>query len=136
MELVEAIRKRRSVRKFLDRPVPDLSKIVETARKGPSAGAIRGYDVLLTGAKIAPYEAPVYAVICSNPDAYEKRYGDRGRNLYAVQDATIVGAYLQLLLVDAGLASCWIGAFREYRIQAMMGTDLRPVVVIAIGYEA
>ena len=136
MDLADVIRKRRSVRKFLDKPVPDLSTIIEMAGKGPSAGAIRGCKVLLTEAEIAPYEAPVYAVICANPDAYEERYGDRGRNLYALQDATIVGAYLQLLLVDAGLASCWIGAFREYKIQALMGTDLRPVAVIAIGYEA
>jgi nitroreductase len=136
MELADVIGKRRSVRKFLDKPVPDLSEILEMAKKGPSAGAIRGYKVFLTGFQIGPYEAPLYAAICADPEAYEKRYGSRGRDLYAVQDATIFGAYLQLLLVDAGLASCWIGAFREYKIQALMGTNLRPVAVIAIGYEA
>jgi nitroreductase len=138
MNLEEIIRKRRSVRSFTTDPVSDdlLNEVIALAKKGPSAGAIRGFWVAVTRERIASYEAPVYVVICADPAAYEARYGARGMELYAIQDATIVGAYLQLLLVDRGLASCWIGAFKEHKIQRAIGTiELRPIAIIAVGYE-
>jgi len=135
MELREAIRRRKSVRNFEDTEPPDLTEIMELAAKGPSAGAIRGYEAILSRERIGPYGAPVYIVICVNPDAYVKRYGDRGRNLYAIQDATIYGAYLQLLLEEVGLSSCWVGAFNEWQVQQMLGTELRPIAMIAVGFR-
>ena len=134
MELKDVILKRKSVRVFQDKEVPDLSEIIALAKKCPSAGAIRGYDIILTKDKIAPYDAPLYAVILTNPDTYAK-YGKRGWRLYSIQDATIFGAYLQLLLTDMGLSSVWIGAFREERIQRDIKTNLRPIAIIAIGYK-
>lgn len=136
MTLDEAITKRRSVRRFQDRPVPDLRDVLALASKGPSAGGIRGYKAMVTHQRLGPYEAPVYVAICVDQGAYEPRYGGRGRDLYSIQDAAIFGAYLQLLLVDRGLASCWIGAFREGRVQRALGTTLLPVALIAVGYEA
>jgi len=135
MELREAIKRRKSVRNFEDTEPPDLTEIMELAAKGPSAGAIRGYEAILSRERIGPYGAPVYIVICANPDAYVKRYGDRGRNLYAIQDATIYGAYLQLLLEEVGLSSCWVGAFNEWQVQNMLDTKLRPIAMIAVGFK-
>jgi len=136
MELSDVIKKRKSVRSFQDKDIPDLMDIIALAKKGPTAGGIRGYWVVVTKEKIAPYDAPAYIVICADPSAYNARYGIRGMELYAIQDATIVGAYLQLLLVDVGLASCWIGAFHEDKIKRAIGTiELKPVAIIAVGYE-
>jgi len=134
MEIKDVIIKRESVRSFQDKKIPDLSEIISLARKCPSAGAIRGFDIIVTKKEIAPYNAPLYAVILTNPEAYA-RYGERGKNLYSVQDATIFGAYFQLLLVDMGLSSVWIGAFRESRVQRDIKTELRPIAIIAVGYE-
>ena len=133
MNLEEIIIKRRSVRSFQDKEVPDLTEVIALAKKGPSAGAIRGYEAIVTKEKLA-YNAPVCIVICINEAAYEKRYGERGRNLYAIQDAAIFGAYLGLLLVERGMCSVWVGAFRENKVRQIIGTELRPVSVIAIGY--
>lgn len=137
MELREAIGKRKSVRAFEQRevPLPILHEIATQAGKGPSAGGIRGYAPVLSTDRIGPYDAPAYIVLCINPEAYAKRYGDRGRNLYAIQDATICGAYLQLLLVEAGLDSCWVGAFNERKVQEALRTELRPIAMIAVGYK-
>lgn len=134
MELKEVIKKRKSIRTFQDREVPDLTELIALAKTGPSAGAIRGFDVVVTKEKVAHIDAPLYLVICTKPEAYAKRYGDRGRNLYSIQDATICGAYLQLLLVEMGLSSVWIGAFRERRVARILGTNLRPIAIIAVGY--
>ncbi len=138
MNLDEVIRKRRSVRSFQEREVPLelLEELVLLAKRSPSAGAIRGYTVVITSERVGPYNAPVYVVICINPEAYAWRYGDRGRELYSIQDAAIFGAYLQLLLVNRGLASVWVGAFKEDRVRKAIDTELRPVAVIAVGYEA
>jgi len=134
MELKEVISKRKSIRSFQDKEVPDLTEIIELAKKGPSAGAIRGYQAIVTTEKLV-YNAPVSVVICIDEAAYEKRYGERGRNLYAIQDATIFGAYLGLLLVERGLCSVWVGAFRENKVKRLLGTEFRPIAIIAVGYE-
>lgn len=101
----------------------------------PSAGAIRGYKAIISRKKLDRVEAPVYLVICANPEASAARYGERGRDLYSVQDATIFGAYIQLLLVDRGLDSVWVGAFREGGVQRTINTNLRPIAIIAVGYK-
>ena len=136
MELANAIYKRRSVRKFHESEVSEglLQELIQLARRGPSAGAIRGYQAIITKEKLA-YDAPISVVICIDEAAYEKRYGERGRSLYAIQDAAIFGAYLGLLLVDRGLCSVWVGAFKESKVRRIIGTELRPVAIIAIGYE-
>lgn len=137
MELREAIEKRKSVRAFSKKDVPDavLYDIIKLAKKGPSAGAIRGYKGIISR-EVTVYGSPVSITICINQDAYTRRYGNRGRDLYAIQDGTIFGAYLQLLLVEAGLCSVWVGAFREGRVKRALGIDLMPIAIIAIGYKA
>ena len=136
MELKDAIKLRKSVRRFQMMDIPDsvLIEIMDWARMGPSAGAIRGYKAIITREKLF-YDSPVSIVICIDEVAYEKRYGERGKNLYAIQDAAIFGAYLGLLLVERGLCSVWVGAFRENKVKRIIGTKLRPVAVMAIGYK-
>lgn len=136
VELQDVIAKRKSVRKFQQKDVPDdlLNKLMLTAAQGPSAGGIRGFKGIITREKLV-YDAPVYVVICIDESLYEQRYGERGKNLYAIQDSAIFGAYMTLLLVDEGLSCVWVGAFREGRIKRTIGTELRPLAILAIGYE-
>lgn len=137
MELKEVIEKRKSIRHFKDVPVPIkwIEEAIVLAQTGPSAGAIRGWEVILTLEPIGPYEAPAYIVICANQERYGPRYGKRGYDLYSIQDSAIVAAYLQLLLVDIGLDSCWIGAFNEHRVKRAVNAKYRPVILLAIGYR-
>lgn len=134
----EVIKKRKSVRHFQNQEVPAeiLEEVVALARLAPSAGAIKGYRWVFTKERSGNVEAPMYMIICANPDAYAPRYGDRGKDLYAIQDATIFGTYIQLILTDMGLASCWVGAFREGRAKRVnkLEENLKPIVVIAFGY--
>ena len=137
MELRDAILGRKSVRAFKEEipSIQTLEGLIHWAGRGPSAGAIRGFSAIITKEKLF-YDAPYHVAIFADIDKYYKRYGDRGRDLYAVQDATIFAAYLQLLLVEAELSSVWIGAFREDRVKALFKTDLRPVAVLAVGFKA
>ena len=139
MNFRDVLKKRHSVRKYLDAEVPDetVLEIVALAHATPSAGGLRGYQVIVSKEPVVSIRAPVYLVICARPGAYAARYGRRGTDLYALQDATIIAAYIQLIAVDMGLATVWIGAFREGKVRRLLGLsdDLRPVAVLPLGYE-
>lgn len=98
MELAEVVRRRRMVRHFLDRPVPDevLHRILAATLRGPSAGFAQGTDLLvLEGADVARYwevtlppgrratfpwpgllVAPVIVIPVADPAAYVARYAE------------------------------------------------------------
>ena len=136
MNFKDVLEKRHSVRKFQKTTVLaySLKEIIRLARKCPSAGAIRGYEAIITKKKIVNIDAPVYLVICTNPELYA-RYGERGKTLYSIQDATIFASYIQLIAVNMGLSTVWIGAFRESKIKKMLKIDLRPIAIIPLGYK-
>ena len=69
-------------------------------------------------------------------DESEKRFGERGRNLYAIQDATIFTSYVQLAITSLGLASGWLGNFNEENLRILLNLpeNLKIVAVIPFGY--
>jgi nitroreductase len=58
--------------------------------------------------------------------------------LYAVQDATIACAYAMLAATALGLATVWVGAFRDDEVRrAIRGSeDIVPVAILPIGDPA
>jgi nitroreductase len=154
MEFIETIKKRRSTRKFLDKPIPELliQEMLELANLAPSAGNLQSRSVIIVkdhaviekirsvSRGLGRFEGkiPVILVILAKPQESSVRYEDRGRNLYALQDATIFASYLQLIAVEKGLASCWVGSFSEEEIMKILNLpgDVRPVAMIPLGYAA
>ena len=97
MEFSELIHKRRMVRNFITDPVPPdaLERILDAARRGPSAGFTQGQDfVVVTDTAVKqqiaalcheesyvqggfdPFisGAPVLIIPCTNENAYHRRY--------------------------------------------------------------
>lgn len=140
MDFNKVIKKRHSIRQFRPIEVPDklVKEWIETAKLAPSAGNLQSYQVAVTKQKLTPIDSPLNLVICADPDRSASRYGERGRSLYSIQDATIFGAYLQLAIVNSGSASVWIGAFDENKIKKILNLpkNLKPVTIIAVGYPA
>lgn len=138
MDFRDVVIKRYSVRHFQSTAVPQklIKKAIELAKLAPSAGNLQSYKVVITHEKIVSIDAPLYLVICADPDNSASRYGSRGRSLYAIQDATIFASYLQLVLIDLGLASVWVGAFSDkvVRKSLHLSKNLRPIAVIPVGY--
>lgn len=150
MKLDEAIRNRRSVRSYQDKPVEDekIAKILEAAHWAPSAGNLQSVEYVIvkdkqTKEKLAkasygqaqPSEAPVNIVVCVNFQRIS-HYGKRGEDLYSIQES---GACIQNLMLTAhslGLATCWVGAFDEDAAKKALGTPdhVRPVGIIPLGY--
>lgn len=97
MDFVDVVRRRRMVRNFSDAPVApeSIDRILERARRGPSAGFTQGQDFIVvtdpgkkkaiaeicgetayTGVGFHPFIsiAPVLIVPCTNEAAYHRRY--------------------------------------------------------------
>lgn len=151
MDAIEAIKKRRSIRKFLDKEIPEehLRAILECGRLAPSAGNRQPWvfivvkdpnlkqklvDAALNQTFIAG--APVVIVVCADPDLSGARYEDRGRTLYALQDTAAAVENMMIAATSLGLGTCWIGAFRETEVKKALEipAHLKPVAIIPIGY--
>ncbi len=151
MDFFEVVRSRRSIRRFDDRPVEEekLTAILEAANAAPSAGNLQAYEIYLVRgpavlvrlAGLLPKmeffaEVPVVLVFCANPERSVIKYSDRGRSLYAVQDATIACTQAMLAATALGLASVWVGAFQEQAVAETLALPaaFRPVALLPIGY--
>ncbi len=152
MELAEAILKRRSVRQFQRKEVPDsvIETILEAAVRAPSEGNLQPWkfcviknekikkalaDAALGQMFVA--EAPVVIVVCIDAQATAP-YGRRGLELYSIQSTAAAIENILLTVVSLNLGACWVGAFRENEVHATLDLDktLRPVALIPVGYPA
>ena len=151
MEFFEAIKGRRSIRKFREE-VPDdelIEKIVEAGIWAPSAGDLQSWDAVIVKdhqmkvqIAVAAYvqefiaKAPVVIVMCANMANAGARYGERGRELYCIQDAACATENMVLSAYALGLGAAWVGAFKEEDISELLNLPehIRPVALIPIGY--
>lgn len=148
--LFDVIDRRRSVRVFADDPIDDrlLRRILEAANEAPSAGNLQAYEIYvvtdqakrrrLADAALAQdflATAPIVLVFCANPLRNRTRYGERGRDLYAAQDATIACAFAMLAATALGLATVWVGAFGEDDVRRILGASRheRPIAMLPVG---
>lgn len=153
MEFFDVVEKRQSIRAFEDKEVDKetLHRILETVNRAPSAGDLQAYRItivrdaeLKTQIAIAAVEqmfiaqAPVVLVFSADQKASEVRYGDRGHELYCVQDATIAGAYCQLAVTALGLGCVWVSAFDTLEVSRLINAEEYevPLAIMPIGYPA
>ena len=117
MDFFEVVKRRRSVRAFTSAPIADekLEDILRAINSAPSAGNLQAYEVVVvrdqfTKEKLAKAslaqkyvaQAPLCLVFLANPERSVKEYGDRGRQLYCVQDASIAACHAHLACVSLG----------------------------------
>jgi nitroreductase len=153
MDTFETLQRRYSARAYQNKPVSeaDLSRILQAANDAPSAGNMQAYEIIVVRdanrrRELAAAswdqtfiaEAPVSLVFLTNPERNRERYGRRGAELYALQDATVACAYAQLAATALGLATCWVGAFDDDAVGRIVGASIftRPVAILPIGYAA
>ena len=150
MKLDEAIKKRRSIRAYKPRDVPDavVEKLIEAASSAPSAGNIQPWRFVIARnpevkkelAQAADQafieEAPVVIVVCANEKRAETGYGVRGKTLYCIQDTAAATQNIHLTAYSLGLGTCWIGAFNEDQAKKAVNApeEMRPVAMIPVGY--
>ena len=153
MDFFEVVKQRHSIRHFATTPVEreKLQKILATANQAPSAGNLQSFEIyvasgLSTRLALAHCalgqsfiaQAPYSLVFCTRADLAESCYGRRGKELYAIQDATIACSFAMLAATALGLGSVWVGAFDERAVGEILGSkkSARPVAILPIGYTA
>jgi nitroreductase len=138
----EALVTRRSIRKFLDKDVPDkvLAEIFETCRYSPTSKntqpyyfvVIRKKEVLEALAKVrgqssAPIgRAPLAVAICSDPSV-SNRY---------VDDAVIASYHFMIAAWHHGLGTCYMAAMDRDDVKEAIGVPKEHYVgtVTPVGY--
>ncbi|MEM1569510.1 MAG: nitroreductase family protein [Candidatus Bathyarchaeia archaeon] len=161
MEVFEAIRTRRSIRVYEDKPVEEekLRKVLEAARLAPSAGNRQPWrfivvtdpkvkeELRLTKEKLRPppreplrgpprdpiRSAPVIVVGCALPGE-----SFPGTDFWKI-DVAIALQNLVLVAWEQGLGTCWVGVFHEEgEVKKVLGLpeEARVVAMITLGYPA
>lgn len=161
MEVMEAIRTRRSIRRFQDKPVEEekLRAVLEAVRQAPSWANLQCWRLVVvknpeTRAKISDLsyvesffapkgyktnpakkalaEAPVLIVACADPE----QSGDLGEQYYYLTDIGVASQNLMLAAHDQGLGTVFVGVFDEEKVRDLLGVpaNIRIVGLFPLGY--
>jgi nitroreductase len=149
MDVMEAIRLRKSVRDWAMRPVEEakIEAVLEAARLAPSASNRQEWRFVVvtdggTRKKLAAAarnqafvgEAPVVIACCAETDGHVMSCG---QPCYPI-DVAIAMDHMSLAAVELGLGTCWIGAFDEGKVKEILGIPpaVRVVELMPLGYPA
>jgi nitroreductase len=152
MDILKAVRERRSIRDFQKKKIPDemINTLMEALIWAPSAGNLQArkfYFVKneVTRKKIAAAalnqnfiaEAPLVIIGCAD-SRISLKYGERGISLYSIQDVAVSIMGMMLVAHENKLGSTWVGAFNEDDIARILGLPkhLRPVAIVPVGYPS
>lgn len=148
MNVIDAIKTRKSVRAYLDQPIEDekLNLVMEAARLAPSASNRQEWRFVLvrdaeTRRQLAAAarnqdfvgQAPVLIVACAETDEHLMSCGQA---CYPI-DVAIALDHITLAAVELGLGTCWIGAFDEMEVKKILGIPaqgVRVVELMPLGY--
>jgi nitroreductase len=157
MTFQQLVKNRRSIRRYLERPV-ERDKIltcIEAARLAPSADNVQPWRFLIIDdpklkAKFAKEvfsgiyfiskfaaKAPVLIMILARLDIIANRIGKQIQNVhFYLIDIGIAGEHIVLQAEELGLGSCWIGWFntRKARKFLKIPRKYKIVSLMAMGY--
>lgn len=150
MEFRDLIVKRRSYRSFTGGSMTksQLDYILTAATRAPNASNMQSWHfTVLCGresiSKLCPTvyggdwikNAAVVIIVSTDCEGIEKRFGERGRDLFSIQDTACAMENILLAAADMGFGGCFIGAFDEDACREMFhyGDRYRPVALAAIG---
>ncbi len=152
MEVSEALKKRRTIRKFTQKAIPqeDLLEFIEYARIAAYPANMQPLKFVIIQSKelceqlfpctkwagYLPDGAPKEN---ERPTAYIAVLGDNSiKNSFEVEAGAAITS-MMLGAVDKGLASCWIGALSKPEILDVLdlnNKDLSLLYLLALGYPA
>ena len=143
---------RRSIRRYLDKPVEadKVDRIIRAGMQAPSALDVQPWEFLVVTdpqkkealSQMSPYakmvkDAPVVLVICADA----KRAKDGGEDVWWVQGLSACTQNVLLQIVKEGLGGVWLGFYpREKRTDQVkeyfhLPETVMPFAVIPFGYS-
>jgi len=140
MEVKDAIKERRSIRKYAKKEIPKeiLEQLLDAARLAPSSGNRQTWKIIVvTDEEMRDRLVPVsgnqkFVGECA---AYLVGVTEPNRDFSAL-DITIALDHLSLRALDFGLGTCWIGDFEPQRVKEILGVpeDHDIAVCMTLGY--
>lgn len=149
--VIEVIFRRRSIRRYQDRPVEreKLDILLQAAMAAPSAMNCRPWEfVIVTEAeKLEQFRrrlvfgnrnAPAAIVVCGNP----RRSKNPAAHLFWVQDCAAATENIMLAATSLGLGTVWIGVYpvlafmRIVRDAVALPRHVMPLCIVYVGYPA
>ncbi len=154
MDVIEAIKKRRSIRKYKDTPVSEeiINELLEAARLAPSAYNSQPCKfMVITDREIFKkfkeeevftkefiYSVPLIIVCLVVDDSYPSRAEDKFplRDL-ALEDISIASQNIVLRATELGLGSCYVGVMSREKIRKVLNIPMKYIIpyVITLGYS-
>ncbi len=149
MNVLDAIKNRRSIRKFQQKPIPEekLKDLVDCARLAPYPANIQplkfsivnGTDMLskvFARTKWAGYLENGTPSENERPMAYIVILGDKDIKGDFKCETGIAGSHIVIGAMEYGIASCWLGALKRDEITEILSLPENLVVqdIIALGY--
>lgn len=142
MDVIEAMKARRSIRKYEPRKIPSevMTLLLDSARLAPSASNMQSWDIVVVtdkglleklvtvaGGQRFVGECSAFLVGVVEGDAS-----------FAAVDVTIALDHLSLRAVELGLGTCWIGDFEPGPLKEAL--DIPPErgvpICMTLGYPA
>ncbi len=153
MDAEGCIKSRASVRSFTPVDIPEsmVTGLLESALQAPCAGNIQEWRFVVVRnpgnrkrLAQAAFEqklvsdAPVVIVVCADMNEIGNAYGERGENVFSIQDTANAAHSLMLAAWNRGIGSCWVGSFNEKAVKdiLVLPSHVRPLVIIPLGYPS
>jgi nitroreductase len=157
MELLEAMRKRFSVRRYLPKPVEreKLLYCVEAARLAPSACNIQPWKFVIVDDpetkrrlaeeafsgihsfnQFAKDAAAVVVVVAEEDFKTNKLFASMQGTQFYLLDLGCACEHFILAAAAQGLGTCWLGWFSEKRVKKLLGIprSKKAAALISVGY--
>jgi len=148
MDVIDAIKKRKSTRKFSGKKVPEemIKDIVEAGKQAPSGNnkqpwrfstvIAREMDPKLFAQDFVTTAS--HLVVCAaDPAVYTPSDWDDPNEVRAIRDLSIASGFIVLRATELGLATCYIGWLKREDLKKFLNLPDEWVLpyVIAVGYE-
>ena len=161
MEVLDAIKQRKSIRRYLDKKVPEklIRELIDAARLAPSGCNKQGarYKVISDRDTIRMlkdngvytqdfvYTAPVLILCCYDRTAYpvQKKEGrdsiyGTGHIVRGIRDLSIASSFLVLRAEELGLGTCYVGWMDKPKAKRLLDIpdNVEILFTITAGYSA
>jgi nitroreductase len=140
MEVFEAIKSRRSIRKYKNELITEekIGKLLEAARLAPSAANKQNWKFIVISNDVIKKRL---VAACNNQSFVSTASHiitgvvDPALKWHQV-DLAIAFEHIVLEAVELGLGTCWIGAFNEEDVKKILNIpqDKKVVALLTVGY--
>ncbi len=149
METIDAIKGRRSVRKYTDRKIPKekLEEIMEAAVWSPSASNAQAWEFIVVESnddikKTKTFSPGIFGnpaamiIICRDLKRAYEVGGELGRDILSLMDISMAGQNIMLAAYNLGIGSCAVRSFGISAVKRLydLPEHINPELLVTLGY--